>query len=350
MATLEWGKSFVSLDCLLEALRVEGKDELLDQVEPDKILHLPASLSEPLLARIEHEISYSAATRSRLKDLLVCAVRAPYQPLQRQLFSITFGDTLRLLLDMAQETSPIAPPPLEAVDPHEMGKIANDFQGWACNSPDLQTLRDLVPVPIYHLETIRADVGYAEYWPAALTGEGNDRLVLYENQGSLDFSTLLATLVHEVYPGHGFFYNWVARSALPFFDHGALTLIEGWATWCEWHFFRNPYADFTRSTRLRFLKTFDLDDSEQVINSIDLLRAERGALDSRYEQLNLFFQYPGYATSYALGALWFERFFTPATIGQFFQAISHKPVGDFFSLWSNRDAILFTVPPSRQAG
>ena len=82
---------------------------------------------------------------------------------------------------------------------------------------------------------IKEGVGFAEWWDRQLINGEKDLLVLYNNKDLRNLDDFKCTIYHEVYPGHGQFYNFVRNnsSSIKLFDQGAVTLIEGWATYCE---------------------------------------------------------------------------------------------------------------------
>ena len=76
--------------------------------------------------------------------------------------------------------------------------------------------------------------GYGEWWDREISDTGRDELVLYTNDNQVKCDDYKYTIIHETYPGHGHFYNYV-RVQNDCMDHGAMSLVEGWATYCEWN-------------------------------------------------------------------------------------------------------------------
>lgn len=340
-AILEWGISFISLDALLAYPDSEAIKRLrADPSTRERILHVPSSL----VPYFERKVQASDAAHD-LRQLLHDATSAPYRNLQWPLFEATFGSELLLLLKTARLIPYESPPPLVTVRGTELVELVRRFTDRLKGIAGMESLLRQYPVPAFQTEVVDGETGYAEYWPTELAPEQqHDKLILYRSDALMDQDTLQSTLFHEIYPGHGMFYDVIKKNRPPFFDHGAITLIEGWATWCEWTYHESGYARHARSTRARFLDTFYVSDAEEAVSLIDELRTEREALDSREEQLSLFFQYPGFAASYALGALWFERHLKRQDVGRFLKIITRRPVGDFFKTWSETAVISSNGP------
>ena len=338
LGILEWGSSFVSLGAVIESIQ-DGSTTLADlrSIDREKLLFIPEELVPGLRDKI------ASLDSGPLGELLDASQRAPFRELQRLLFEATFGRELDHLLATAEQVAYQPAPEPVAVTPQDLETAATRFQRDLLSTPEISSLLKAYPFPEFDTEIVEGRGGYAEYWPRELVpGSQVDKLVLHKSEALMDRDTLQSTLFHEVYPGHGLFYGLVANRRPPFFDHGAITLVEGWATWCEWTFHDSAYARHTRSTRSRFLRTFDMTNPDEIIAQIDTLRAERRALDSREDQLNLFFLYPGFASSYALGALWFEKHLSVSNAAPFLNAIMMRPIGDFFRAWSEPGVTSFT--------
>lgn len=175
--------------------------------------------------------------------------------------------------------------------------------------------------------------GFAEYWSADLLQTTKDRLVVFDNAEQLRVGILRTTLSHEV-SGHGVFYESASRCAPPFFDHGAMSFIEGWAAWCEWHGSASPFGAIARKERLAGLRWFYETDVERICRGVPQdIRAFGYSEDTARSSLLYYFQYPGFSMAYALGALWFEDRFQHSPPMEFLGAIGARPWGDFFRGW-----------------
>lgn len=135
---------------------------------------------------------------------------------------------------------------------------------------------------------INNDVGYAEWWDRELLESKEDLLILHTNPESLNSNDLFYTIIHEMYPGHGHFYNTVTHSD-HLVDHGAMSIVE------------------------------------EGYRTIEALRTTRYAT-----------QYLGYLESYYYGAIWIELFIKKNNIKPrtFLSFLSKRNIGDFLAIWA----------------
>jgi hypothetical protein len=119
-------------------------------------------------------------------------------------------------------------------------------------------------------------------------------------------------------------------------DHGAMSLIEGWATFCEWNTYPAPYVDIIRHNAMVYLWESSHLSANEFANSIVARnRKKRKPLRKYVTNLKYATQYIGFTESYYLGALWLEAAFrtesyTPKT---FLDMLSKTNKGEFFRLW-----------------
>lgn len=166
---------------------------------------------------------------------------------------------------------------------------------------------------IFLIETVPG-AGFAEWWDSSLN-EGNDLLRLFINADSMYENDLLYTIQHEVYPGHGHFYHMSKGSGSPVFDHGAMTLVEGWATYAEWHAQPSSYTEATRHNALLLLQdTIHLSGSERAATVLTHKREQGYSAEEGLRTLEYVSQYIGFLESYYWGALWFEQVFDKLSI------------------------------------
>ncbi|HAJ77778.1 MAG TPA: hypothetical protein DCO89_01755 [Clostridiales bacterium] len=122
-------------------------------------------------------------------------------------------------------------------------------------------------IPNYSTK-LKNGMGYGEYWDEYFFDEyKNNTLVLFNNDYVTD-NDILYTLFHEVYPGHGNFFEIIKQNKNNI-DLGASLLIEGWATFCELSiglnreyelYYENKYYNFLKCA---FNNSYDnLDDYE----------------------------------------------------------------------------------------
>lgn len=194
---------------------------------------------------------------------------------------------------------------------------------------------------------------YGEWWdsdvikvPFSNQPTGKNQLVIHAQHGLITEDELYFTLIHEVYPGHGYFYNKTCdgvrntadttsvdgNMSSSYIDHGAMTLFEGWATYCEWNTLRSPYIEVVRNNALNFMRNLFLTPPSRLPAKI---LAKRYYTTNQYKKIILATQYLGYYESYYLGALWFENYFNKSKSKpiDFLNRLKGLPKGDFFRLY-----------------
>lgn len=337
---LEACSSFVSLDALLD--RIEGGESpatWLGTVDDERLLRVPELLLPYFESKIEDVVAAAPADasstrlRERLSRLLDRAHERGLRPPHRDVLGHIFGGELDRLVEEAEAEPgdlPV-PEPSELVARDAFRDVVGEFVAAVREDPRMTALFDDLELDDFEI-TLRRDAGFGEYWPPALRdGNGPGELVLHVNDETRKKGNLVSTLAHELLPGHAFFYRRMAESDGPLLDYGALGLVEGWATWCEWHVLPNPFSRFARSRRLRLTRGLDGEASAREIReTADALGDSR----TRARQSVIsYFQYPGYEASYSLGGIWFERRFDRQRPSGFLQAMSTRAWGDFFRSW-----------------
>lgn len=332
--TLDWACGFISLDRLLDALETsEISPVCLATLEVGKLLHVPESLRSFFEARLARTVARLGESLDRpLHDLLDRALTASYRPfLSRSLFEQVFGKRLDPLLRLAKVAVAVPHPGFQSITIVEAKAFVEAFIKDAATHPFLRGLLDASAVEVKYTND---SSGFAEFWPRELLhGTCCDQLIVHLNGQSLDLLTLQSTLCHEIY-GHGSFYGRLRSVRPPLTDHGAMLLVEGWATGCEWRFSTPSYAAWTRSRRLRGLSRLDA-SAEIVAANIDLMMEEDGYLDNRDARFVEAFQYPALAASYALGGLWFEGVTSKGGLPDVARLLEGRAWGDFMAAWSH---------------
>lgn len=184
-------------------------------------------------------------------------------------------------------------------------------------------------------KTIVEGNGYGEWWDREISDSGHDELILYTNNNCVKSDDYLYTILHESYPGHGHFYNAI-RQKNKNIDHGAMHLIEGWATYCEWHTYPSKYVDTIRHNDLVTLnRSYYLSQNEKAKQIYIRKRSQHKKVSQFSSSIIYSTQYIGYLESYYLGALWLEKaidniYKTPVT---FLKMLSECNKGEFFKLW-----------------
>ncbi len=176
------------------------------------------------------------------------------------------------------------------------------------------------------------DTGYGEWWDRDLLCENMDKLVIHANDDFMYLNDLRYTLAHEIYPGHGHFYRTLAHNSHAF-DHGAMSLIEGWATFVEWHSVQSDYSRQIREYDCALLTQCLLLNGNELANNVLSLRKSLGfSHESNIRTALYATQYIGFLESYYLGALWVELFLSESAIKplDMLNNLSNRNVGDFF--------------------
>lgn len=183
---------------------------------------------------------------------------------------------------------------------------------------------------------MRSDTGYAEWWDHELLNSDRDKLVLFTNPDSMFINDLQYTLIHEIFPGHGHFYRCLAHNSGHMFDHGAMALIEGWATYAEWNTVPSAYIQQIRQNGCAYLAA-SLSCTGDVLaqNLLKMKRALGFSDKENFRTITYATQYIGFLESYYMGALWFEQYFAREQLYpvDFFKMVQRGNVGEFFSLW-----------------
>lgn len=325
--------AFVSLAQLLATVCDEDgdADAAIALAADGMLLHLPGFLAERYNARIAQCARLHGRQKASLHKLVERACATPFRSLHRDIFSPVFGGALtHLVAQAASEVEPmIAEEPVSRADLSGLAaQIVRQLKTGP--APRLASLSHALPT---FSTTVTRGPGFAEYWPTSLSGAASNELIIYDNPDQLGMENFRATVAHEVL-GHGTFYAAAERTPPPFFDHGAIALIEGWATWCEWTASKPAFARHLRSARCRGLSRFDARDAATIAHEIAADTRVMGYSPAVAESsIEYFFQYPGFAFSYTLGALWFEERLREQEPAQFLEWLTGQPWGNFFKTW-----------------
>lgn len=298
----------------------------------EKLLHIPDFLGATYISKINSAPSLDPTTRGRLIESIQLGMEMKFRNILDDLFRIPFGDQLTDLLDGIDLDEPerFVDEPIERDNFHVVvNEIVEDLLE---NPPGI--IRALKKhLPKFRTSILESSGGFAEYWPKALSNSGNNELLVYNNNDQLGRENLKATIAHEIF-GHGIFYAIAESNPPPLFDHGAMCLIEGWATWVEWISVSDLLAKNLKYSSQLALRNFSLEDPGQIQENIRSNTKKSGySADISDTGIEYFFQYPGYTQSYVLGGLWFERRLENEDPQDFFSKLHSHPWGDFFRLW-----------------
>ena len=183
---------------------------------------------------------------------------------------------------------------------------------------------------------------YGEYWHKQLTNDNQDMLILAVNKSSICQRNLNGTLIHEVYPGHSHFYDRVIHREHAF-DHGAMAVIEGWATFCEYETNNKSGLSFNYKLLVKHLLRLDKPKyfEESCSKIYEIMLAETGSKSIALSSLISATQYRGYLESYYIGALWLLTYFkkTGKTPSYFLNKLAKRNVGEYFNIYY-RDLVI----------
>lgn len=333
-AVLAICQKFVSLDQLIEASgqtpqRAHAWTRGLSQ---KTLLPVPDALV-PVLEEKIHQTPLGPSTARRLHGFLREAQKMGDPGYHRQILEVVFGASHlnKLLSRVPASREPVLVPEGNRVSPRDLPQEAKVWIDILQKRPALQDA--FGPLPEYWGTSIRPEAGWGEFWPRELTGRPRDLLVLKDNETARRLHNLKLTLIHEVYPGHGWMYQNVRRWHPPHFDHGAVALVEGWATWCDWHVEDTPAARNTRRYRLSLLDTFEQPVHELPSTFQQIARQFGYPAEVAQAALMNRSQYPGLEFSYTLGAIAFEQLLAGEVPRRWFARRSANPLGDYFQLW-----------------
>ena len=332
--TIDAFSSLVSLAALGDAIKEspDRAEEFLSGVDVRCLLHIPRRLEPVIRTQVGHlPPEVTPAVRRQLDALVSSAVNNPFENHHVHLFEPVFGDGLQRLVSRCAHETPFIFRDRH-IDRKDLKETVEQTLASLLTREHVLSVMGDVPVPAFDL-ILKEEPGFAEYWPASLTKNPRDHLIVFDNPEQLRAGLLRTTLSHEVL-GHGVLYGWETRHAPPFFDHGATSFIEGWATWFEWHGSASPFGSVARGERLTWLRWFYEPDAGRLCQGMEKDLCALGySKETISSSLLRFFQYPGFSASYVLGSLWFEDRFQQVSPMEFLGSISTKPWGDFFLAW-----------------
>jgi hypothetical protein len=330
LGQLDAFKQAVSLSALIEAVQEcpQRSAEFLQASQPERLLHVPARLVDRFTSRIAGLSGCSEPARHGLSDLLAAAVQRPFVNLCAPLAEAVFGRHAGLMSMRADAPNqPIIEASMTSSTQFLNSCVAGLRDAWSA-SP----LSTGLPIPEFAVE-LQGQRGFAEYWPAELSSTGSNIMIVFDLQGQGGEEALQATIVHELL-GHATFYEFERAHPAAVFDHGALGLIEGWATWCEWHAAPSPFTEQSRAAAVHALRWLLESDPTSACSAIARHIEGVGYLKATADDaIEYYFQYPLFSASYTLGALWFEQRLAGSTPIDFFSQLQGRPWGDFFDTW-----------------
>lgn len=310
------------LSSLGEEPDAEKRSELIAAAQDCALNGVPAGVSRALERQITR-VAENSSERTNLLRLLRSAEPRPWNEPHSAALELVFGESLGAVVAFGQRLRRTAGPPLplgDRLDARDAPRLVEDF---------VRDHADLSDLLAEFSTDVVAGRGFAAYWPREFDGSVGDRLEIEANADSLRSVPLRQTLAHEL-AGHGVFYEALRRASPAFIDHGGLALVEGWATFAEWHL-SSPGPD---GVRLGLLDLLGAGEDEVLERIPQLVRAQGYSAQQVDDALVSWTQLPAFQASYLLGGLWFsERAATFAEGLELLAEILAQPVGDFLSLY-----------------
>lgn len=332
--------SFYSISLLLDAIERNTKKEReyisYAYENKHKIIYTPRIIIDTIKERINSSSFYE---KEKLLELL--SISQTMNPCfsTNQYYEMLYGYAFHIFRLKYVDKNLILLP-IEHGEKIESINIEKDFDGMYNqfkNNTLLQSEFGVSKVKDSFITEVTNGKGYGEWWDRGLTNSECDKLILYKNPDSLNVNDLFYTILHEVYPGHGHFYNIVAHNEKYSFDHGAMSLIEGWATYVEWHSIVSDYVFQIRNNALIFLRESEITNIDERSEKTYQRKIQQHFSTTNAIQTVIYeTQYRGYLESYYMGALWIEYFINvnKMTPKDFLLFLSDRNVGDLYSIWN----------------
>jgi hypothetical protein len=330
LGQLEAFQQVVSLSALIEAMQEcpQRGEEFLHALQPEGLLYVPPQLAGRLTSKIAGLSGCSDPVRAELHNLLATATQRRFVNHCAPLSATIFGRYAESLVKTKADAPKQRIFGASGSSTYNLDRCIADLRDTWCAGP----LSAGLPIPEFAVE-LQNQRGFAEYWPAELSSAGSNVMIVFDLQGQGGEQALQATLAHELL-GHATFYEFERAHPASVFDHGAVGLIEGWATWCEWHAAPNMFTERSREAAVHALGWLLESDPASACAAITRQVERLGYSKSTSEDaIEYYFQYPLFASSYALGALWFEQRLADAAPIDFFAQIQGSSWGDFFDIW-----------------
>ena len=306
-------QSIISLDCLIShVLKSPSRAEaFLETSKSKQLLFLPEHLASGLNIALTRCNKLNDTIKKGLEELIHTAVKQEFFNIASTLVESALGkDFLQQASEHLEQTQvDFDSYHYGATDLHptETNRLLEYFQEAIINYGKSLFPPELKINPVFQTQASQDLACFAEYWPDLITGETNT-LLLSNGLQSESQQDIIGTFVHEI-GGHACFYELASKDNCRLIDHGAMCLIEGWATWTEWH---SPFANSLYKNKLRSNALFSI----KISSETDASKAEgklRAIYSSKpnqsamlHQSLTNFYQYPGLSLSYHAGAAWYE--------------------------------------------
>lgn len=322
---VDFYSGFFTFQILLDALNDDNliNENVIEKAQKniDKILGLPKSLQDYYLNQIMQFEDYE----SDLKLILSKAIEKEFVNINKKVFNIVFGKYFDSLYKHISQISSngIIDYNKENIESNnikklyykllcslkENKKIANEYGQMTNDDYDI---------------ILKNEDGFGEWWDKDIYDDYNrNTLILYKNKRSMNKDDFLYTIAHEVYPGHGYFFDRIKNGNNDILlDSGAMFLIEGYATYVEFHIEITKYSQVLKQ---RYSKI-----------ALDMLEFNCEDTKNSLEKNIYMTQYIGYMESYYWGAFMIDYFITSGkfnNINEFLEYLSTNNISELFRLW-----------------
>lgn len=315
--------SFYTMDLLLEAM---------DNEDLDKDVTIKKALDS---------LNYCNKLDYRLYDLFVTEIKENYSDYEKDLleilnhskktnYQINFDNYLldnineKDYLKVKEKVNQVSQ--LEFLEDHEEAELLTDNNMVDLYEKTMGKLSENIELHQFFGKPIKSEFdivvkkssGYGEWWDKNLYDEYlNDTLVLYENN-EISKNDFIYTIIHEVYPGHGYFFKKVMENN-QVFDTGAFLLVEGYATYVETNSVKSAYSNNLKIRYAKILKSVFQNNYNDLPNSL-------------IRELN---QKIGHIESYYFGSFLIEHLIESKfkNVSNFLVFLSNNTKGDFYKLW-----------------
>ena len=330
--------SFYSMATLLDAIseHPEKTNEYLEKAEMKKeqLIKTP-KLLQGLFEEKVQALQVCEEEKSRLGELLAFSLMTGYSKNYIELCELLYGELYSLMNAEVLSSNGIRKVDHgEKIEVVEVSSLCREYYQKLNGNAELAEKFGHCAIENYR-EEIAYGTGFAEWWDRDLIEEDNDLLILYANDDSLNENDLYYTIIHEMYPGHGQFYNVVAHGD-KLVDHGAMSIVEGWATYAEWNTVKSEYISSIRNNALYFLKeSLERDVNVKAEQIVERKQKQGYSKAEAFRTVEYVTQYIGFIEAYYYGALWIEFYLqnNELTPKEFLEYLSKKNIGDFFATW-----------------
>ncbi len=337
---VQFYSSFYSFDILLSLIseKTANFSEYIQIAEDnlDKVIKTPNILYEFYINKIS-KLIISSDQKNRILHILNCSIsgfeiRQRYWDHVKYLLGDAF-DYIENVLASKNFTQPVRILSQDIIESdHE--KIFKDLSANFVSDRNLTSAFGTCAICDYNYQIIDGGC-YGEWWDSDISTSGKDELYLYTKNNVIKYDDFKYTILHEMYPGHGHFYNYV-KTPDTLFDHGAMMLIEGWATYCEWNCEKSEYISSIKHNALNFLyNSFNYNTEELSESIIESMSVNGFSNEEAIKEVLNKTQYVGFYESYYLGSLWVEfaincKFGSPQ---KFLDSLKKVNKGELFRLW-----------------